>query len=318
MKRFLFFLFIISILAGNTVESQADSKVIKKETFTYSIKGNDTLRLDKYTVPDISTPKACIIFVFGGGFSGGSKDSKNNVNYLENLARMGYVSVGIDYRLGMKNVKMQEGENPMELVSKLENSIAMAVEDLYDATSFVYKKANEWNINRNLIIANGSSAGAVTVLQAEYLICTNSELTRKLPENFNYAGIISFAGAIAKSTDNFELKRKPAPIQFFHGDADSNVPFDKLEIGNIGLYGSLSFSEELKKMKSPYYFYQVNNAAHEIAETPMKHNLNEISVFIQRMVINKSPLMIHTESDEIGKPELKKDFTIIDFIQSNY
>lgn len=315
MKKILVILHLFLIV--NYCFSQKDDKTIRieKETFIYSIKENDTLRLDKYEIPEISTPKACIIFVFGGGFSNGSRDNAENSDFMIELAKKGYTGIAIDYRLGMKNIQLN---NPMEIASTLVNSISMAVEDLYDATNFVYNHSDNWNINKEWIIACGSSAGAITVLQSEYWLCTNHNLTQKLPKQFRYGGIISFAGATLKSSEDKKLITKPSPIQLFHGDSDSNVPYNKLELGPMGLYGSLYISEQLNKMNSPYYFYQVNNAAHEVASLPMKNNLNDIDSFIQKMIFQKQNTIIHTIVDQIGAEEMKKDFTIIDYIKSNY
>ncbi|MCC8147150.1 MAG: alpha/beta hydrolase [Bacteroidales bacterium] len=296
--------------AGNSPE-------IVKQTFVYSIKGQDTLRLDKYYIsPEKdSQPKTCILFVFGGGFATGSRENVENIYFMSQLAKKGYIPIAIDYRLGMKNLQKTD---PVEVASALINSITLAVEDLYDATSFVYDHAQSWNINRNQIIACGSSAGAITVLQGEYLICMNNILKQKLPDNFRYGGIISFAGAILKPVEENEWVLQPSPIQMFHGNADSNVPYNKLEEGPVGLYGSFYLAERLDNINAPYYFYQVNNAGHEIAGLPMKDNLNEIDSFIRKLVIGKQNLQIRTIVNEIGKPEKNKDFTIMDYIRSNY
>ncbi len=300
-----------------TAQSQIENK-IDKQTFIYAVKGNDTLRLDKYDIPEITGDKPCIIFVFGGGFVNGERNNDFNSEYMKRLAQNGCVAIAIDYRLGMKNVKKKKIENPMEFVNMLENTINIAVEDLFDATSYVLSKAQEWNIDPEKIIANGSSAGAVTVLQGEYMICNKETLSKRLPGNFNYAGVIAFAGCIFSNNKDLKWLSKPSPIQMFHGDADSNVPYNKVEMFNLGMYGSKYIAGQLNEMQTPYYFHSVENAAHEIAGDPMIANLDEINSFINRFIIKKEPLIINTKVEQIGKPEMKKDFEIIDFIKSNY
>ncbi len=309
-------LFIISsvyLLAQNPL-----SKNITKETYTFAIKGKDTLRLDKYDIVNSQEDRPCIIFVFGGGFKGGDREDDFNITYLENLAKSGYVAVGIDYRLGLKNLDASQVTDITGIVGLLENAVTIAVEDLYDATRFIYDCAEEWNINKNQIIANGSSAGAVTVLQAEYMICNRDQLTNKLPEEFRYGGIIAFAGAIISHTNKLTWPALPAPIQLFHGDADRNVPYDKIEIMDKGMLGSNYIANELNEMQAPHYYYNVINAAHEIASDPMANNLDEIRSFITKFVINKKHLIINTDSRQIGKPDMKKDFELMDYIQTNY
>lgn len=312
-KIFLLITFGICILIANV----SANPVVDKSTFIYSIKGNDTLRLDKYEVPDLVQNKPCVIFVFGGGFVGGSRDNDSNASYMRRLAEMGYVSIAIDYRLGLTNVKGAEDMNPMEFINLFGNTIAMAVEDLFDATNFVLDNSVGWNIDREQVIANGSSAGAITILQAEYDICTDGALSKKLPDNFNYAGIIAFAGAIFSTDGDLKWQKKPAPIQMFHGNGDSNVPYDKIEMFNLGFYGSSHIAGQLQVMQSPYYFYDVNNGAHEVAHMPMQENLSEIDSFIRNYAVKKKPWMIHAKMEEIGRPEIRKNFELKDFIKAN-
>ncbi len=318
MKKCIVFVFLFVVFnLYITRVCKADTEV-DKQTFIYSVKGNDTLRLDKYEVfPDMMN-KPCVIFVFGGGFKGGARDEDYNASYMRNLARSGYTAVAIDYRLGLRDFRQVEDTGPMEIVRLLGNSILMAVEDLFEATRFVYEHADEWKIDKTKIVANGSSAGAVTVLQAEYMICNKAELTKLLPLNFCYGGVIAFAGAVFSENGDLKWPSKPVPIQMFHGDADRNVPYDKIEMYNTGIYGSKHIAAQLDSLQSPYYFYNVINAAHEIAGNPMSENLEEIKSFIDRFVIKQEKLTIRLDVREIGKPEVKKDFTIMDYIITNY
>lgn len=291
---------------------------IDKQTFAYSVKDGNTLQLDKYSLKggNIGEAKPCVIFMFGGGFVTGTRDDNYYVEYFNKLATKGYVVVSIDYRLGMKNAGSQM--DPMRFVVTLNNSISMAVEDLFDATAFVIKHADEWQIEKNAIIANGSSAGAISVLQGAYNISNKTKLTQALPENFNYAGVIAFAGAIFSMNGGLKWENTPAPIQMFHGDADSNVPYDKLEMAGFGFYGSKHISEQFEKLNHPYYFCKIENAAHEIAGAPMTDCLDEIYSFIDKFALNKKQLMINTEVKQIGKPEMKKDFNMEDYIKTNF
>ena len=59
-----------------------------------------------------------------------------------------------------------------------------AVEDFYDATGFVINQSSDWNIDVEQIVASGSSAGAITVLQAEYDLCNGHELAKKATDRF--------------------------------------------------------------------------------------------------------------------------------------
>ena len=78
---------------------------VHQETMVYSVKGNDTLRLDKYSIKgDQMTP--CVIFMFGGGFHAGTRNDTIYAAYFDFLVHKGFSVISIDYRLGLKNVKV--------------------------------------------------------------------------------------------------------------------------------------------------------------------------------------------------------------------
>ncbi len=312
-KIVLLFLCLFSVYSGLTAQTGID-----KQTFIYAIKGTDTLRLDKYDSLTKQQPSPCVVFMFGGGFHSGQRDSRYFLDYFNHLVENGYTVISIDYRLGLKDAQISTSANPMQFITFLGNSIQMAVEDLYDATSFIVDCNEEWKIDANAIIACGSSAGAISVLHGEYNICNSTNLTKKLPDKFRYAGIIAFAGAIFSTEGDIKWRQQPAPIQFFHGDADSNVPYDKIELYNFGFYGSKHIAQQLNEMNSPYYFYSQHNAAHEVSGSPIKENLDEIDSFLNKFVKKKLHLVINQQVAEIGKPEMKKDFNLIDYIKSNW
>lgn len=295
-----------------TLVSFAQADEINRTTHIYSVKGTDTLRLDRYYLPSAVNPQPCLIYVFGGGFAGGVKSSDSYNKLFSNMLNQGYSVVSIDYRLGMKGVK-----DPSEFPAALIQSIFMAVEDLFDATRYVIDNAEDLNINPDMIVTCGSSAGAITVLQAEYAISNNEVLSEKLPDGFDYAGVIAFAGAIFNMDAKLQWANKPAPILLFHGDADKSVPFDKIEMMNAGLYGSKHIADQLNTLQYPHYFYKVENAAHEMAVIPMDWNLNEINAFLQQFVKEKRQLITNTAVQQIGKPEMKKDFSLMDYIRAN-
>lgn len=303
---------------------------IEKQTFIYSVKGADTLRLDKYELPGEEGSRPCVVFVFGGGFVTGTRDNKNYLPYFHYLAGKGYKVVSIDYRLGLKMameaVKKQEAETGEKAKMRAKdglavftNTIEMAVEDLFDATDFILRHADEWNVDKSLIISSGSSAGAITVLQGEYEICSGRKLAEKLPEGFNYAGVISFAGAVFSTDGNLKWTAATAPIQMFHGDADRNVPYDKVRIPftRIGFFGSKHIAGQLTRTDLPHYFYDVVNADHSVAVSPMSDNLDEIDAFISRLVLEKEKIFINTTEDRYALPKMKKKFGIMEYVRAN-
>lgn len=304
---------LLSLLAVSSAE-------IAKSTMLYAVKGADSLRLDRYTAIGAATEKRpCMIFLFGGGFVSGTRDDGEYLDYFHYLVSRGMDVISIDYRLGLRDVTPAELASPELFAGKLAGAVRMAVDDLYSATAFVVRNADSWNIAPEKIVLCGSSAGAVTVLQGEYGCCNGSPNTAVLPEGFRYAGVISMAGAILHQGDDLVWGHKPAPLLLFHGTADSNVPYKALHVPGAGFFGSRYIAEQLYgQIHSPFVFYSVKGAAHEMATEPMFRNRFEIESFLQQLVYGKQPLMIRTEATVIGKPLPEENFTLEDFVRSNF
>jgi dipeptidyl aminopeptidase/acylaminoacyl peptidase len=287
-----------------------------KETFTYAVKNGVDLRMDKYAMPGKAAGgQPCVIFMFGGSFRGGTRDSKTYLDYFNDLAGHGYTVVSIDYRLGLKDVKPQ---SMAETVPALKRAIDWAVEDLYDATTFALKHAGEWNINPAQIIISGSSAGAIAVLQAEYERCNSGPLAANLPRGFRYAGVVGFAGAILAFSNTLQWEKMPAPTILFHGDADDTVPFAKLKLENIMFCGSQEIKEQLDRRGASYALLQFAGNKHEVSSNPLKYNLPEVRRLIEIMVLKSMPVNIHAL---LGKPGVKspdQPLSIEDFIKTNF
>ena len=258
-----------------------------------------------------------MIFAFGGGFKGGDKAAKDYIPYFEFLAKNGYVVISTDYRTALKTQDWSVVRNQQGFLKVICHAIDTAVEDLYDATKFVIDKSSEWKIDPSKIMTSGSSAGALTVLQAEYDICNGHELAKRLPADFNYAGVVSFAGAIT-DFDSCHWNQTPCPIMLFHGDADRNVPYEQAYLEGLGgMWGSAEIAKSLEKEQASYAFYSVPNAGHEIAGRPMNSNQHEILGFLNRQAIGKEKFAISICERIPGDTREKEEITIDDYIQTN-
>ena len=231
----------------------------------------------------------------------------------------GYTVVSIDYRLGMKKA-MQAGTLSEETFPEAWiTTLAMATGDLYDATAYVCDHASAWGVDKTRIVASGSSAGAITVLMGEYGICNGHPLARqKLPQDFNYAGVISYAGAIFDTQEELRWAKTPAPMMLFHGDADRNVPYDAVLYDGNGFFGSKHIADMLTERRIPHWFYSVANTNHVMATRPMYDNRYEIDAFLEKLVLKREPLVIDTYVTPLEAPELPKAFTLSDYIDANY
>ena len=270
------FLIVFAVLLSMELWAQADY------TEEFAVKDTNHLMLDVY-MPTIAPPDTgfpCFVYVFGGGFIGGRRDEPMMVKAFDQLAERGYVVVAIDYRLGLKGVKNMG----ISMVNTLEYAIRLAVEDLYSATSYLCKHANRFHINTNEMIISGGSAGAITVLQADYWLHNQHETTKLLPANFRYAAVISYAGAILSRHGKVKYADgNPAPTLFYHGTEDQLVNYNQIAFANIGFFGSNKIVPQFEKFGYPYKIRRMKNFGHEVAAI-LPYTLDEVVEFYQDYV----------------------------------
>ena len=285
MKRFISFLSLFLFLLPLLLFAQTP----RKETRTFAVKEGQDLKLDIYSSSTREVEKTpCLIFVFGGGFKEGSRDWEYYTDYFQYFSQKGFTVISIDYRLGMKGQKAPSIFNRKPMI----RSIEMAVSDLYSATNYVLKHAEELNIDSQRIIISGSSAGAITVLQADYELRNNKESDKTLPQDFRYAGVISFAGSIYSTEGLPSYLTPPAPTLFFHGSADKLVPYGSTRFFKIGMFGSKPLTKRFREQGYPYQFYSMQDMGHDVSEYPMKDFLPEIERFVRDFIFDKKLWMM--------------------------
>lgn len=311
MKQLLTFVALLVAVATTTAQE------VVRTTHHYATHDGIELMLDRYdTNIACEECRPCMIFVFGGGFKQGTRDHEMYISYLERLATEGIVAISIDYRLGLKEPPAQGGK--LAIVKALTNAVNIAVEDLYSATNYILANATEWKIDPNIIMISGSSAGAITVLQAEWLRCNGEEMAEVLPDDFRYAGVVSCAGAIFSTKGKPKFKQEAAPMLLFHGTSDGNVPYHKSSIMGIGFYGSKHIVKRLDKVLSPYYFYSAQYVTHTLAATPFIDQQDLILQFINDYVIRGRRLYIEADIYDPHIPQRPTRFTPMDYIRTNY
>lgn len=280
MKRIIL-IFLSAIVAVSTF-------AVNKSTYAFAEKDGQTLKLDVYMPEDTLKEHPCLVFAFGGGFKMGARDEASYQKFLTEMAENGIVGVSIDYRLGLKD---KEIKNLIQLAKILETSVNMAVEDMASAVKFVLENATELKVNPKQIMLSGSSAGAITSLQTDYYLC-NSKI-KELPEDFRFAGVISFAGAVASFGEKLEYKKQPAPVLFMHGTKDELVTYNKQVVLKRGMYGSNYLIENLwVKNNWPYMALRFRNFGHEVAMIGFKENVPTILEFIDKFVLNPNKIYV--------------------------
>lgn len=205
--------------------------LLHTDTYVYSRrKGDDgqKLKLDIYYDPAFSDvpDKPVIFYNHGGGWN--SAFDRNTISqvWLRHFAHEGYVCVSIDYREGIEYICNGSAvPESYSIHDCMMYALNIALEDIFDATSFVIGKARKYGFDPGKIIITGGSAGAINSVTAEYLICNGDPLARKhLPKGFNYAGVMCLSGGLWKEgIDEPVWNSRPCPILFVHGTADDSV-----------------------------------------------------------------------------------------------
>ncbi|HEX8803628.1 MAG TPA: alpha/beta hydrolase [Acidimicrobiales bacterium] len=173
-----------------------------------------TLLLDLYRpAGDTNTHRAAIVWVHGGGFTGGTRTSAEIVDEANTFARKGFVTVSIDYRLAPQGC--------FPVTQSCLTGIIDAKHDAQAAVRFLRANAGTYGIDPTRIAIGGSSAGAITALNVGYS-----------PEDPGTSGNPGFPsdvrGAVSLSGAKVLTTADPgdAPALLFHGTEDQLVSYD--------------------------------------------------------------------------------------------
>jgi predicted esterase len=269
---------------------------IVTETYTYATKNSEALKLDIYLPQnDPDTARAALIYLHGGGFSTGTRDTEKIKEFCTRMAGYGYVTVSMSYRLPRKSTATGFGCD-CKAEDKL-NTFIGAIQDIQDASYFLIERREQFGINPQKLILAGSSAGAEAALNAAYQppMCYGLD-----SGPVSYAGVISMAGAIPDTVVIYE--DSAVPSLFFHGTDDNLVPYataphhycPKGKPGYLILNGPLTIVEKLGQLHTPYWLHTTCGGAHEISDLPMTEYFDVITAFCNRFVINGEKVPIKT------------------------
>jgi acetyl esterase/lipase len=239
---------------------------------TYLTANNWDAKLDVYRRRDATTPNRTLIYIHGGGWTGGAKET-SALSFLPFL-QMGWNVVNVEYRLARVSLA------------------PAAVEDCLCALRWVYRNAKQYNIDTTRLVVTGNSAGAHLALTSGMLPAATG-LDRQCPgtEDLKVAAIINWYGItdvvdlldganmkvyavawLGSMPNRDEIARRVSPLTYvrpglppvitIHGDADPTVPYthgvrlrDALEKARVpnrlvtvpgGLHGGFSQSEMVR------------------------------------------------------------------------
>ena len=218
---------------------------------TYLRAGGVDLKLDVYQPRGATTPTPTLIYIHGGGWTNGNKESSalTFLPYME----MGWAIINVEYRMA------DDAHAPA------------AVEDCRCALRWVYRNAEQYNFDLDTIVVTGNSAGGHLSLTTG-LLPASAGLDRQCPgdrrrtwstgttstEELKVAAVINWYGItdvydlahrqpgisgnfteawLGSSADRDEIAKRVSPVTYvrsglppiltIHGDADPIVPYDQ-------------------------------------------------------------------------------------------
>jgi acetyl esterase/lipase len=201
----------------------------------YLTANNWDAKLDVYQARDATIPNRTLVYVHGGGWTGGSKEG-SALTFLPFL-ELGWNVVNVEYRL-----------------AKVSQAPA-AVEDCLCALRWVYRHAKDYNIDTTKLVTMGNSAGGHLALMMG-MAPASAGLDRQCPgtEDLRVAAVINWYGItdvndllagsnmktyavtwLGSMTSREEIATRLSPLSYvragippvitIQGDADPTVPY---------------------------------------------------------------------------------------------
>jgi len=202
---------------------------------TYITANNYDAKLDIYQARDAGTPQPTVIYIHGGGWTGGSKEA--SILSLLPYFEMGWNVVNVEYRLAHVSLA------------------PAAVEDCMCALRWVIHNAKQYNVDINRIVVTGNSAGGHLALTTG-MIPASAGLDRECPgpEELKVAAIVNWYGItdvadlldgdnmkiyavtwLGSMPNRVEIAKRVSPLAYvrpglppiitIQGDADPTVPY---------------------------------------------------------------------------------------------
>jgi acetyl esterase/lipase len=200
--------------------------------------------------------RPAVVFIHGGGFTGGDKAEYRSASVSADLCRAGYVVVSCNYVLGPKS---REGVWPQN------------IKDCRDAVRWVRAHARELGVNPDKIAVAGGSAGGYLALmvglsddntgpggdpQAKHSAKVSAVIDMYGVVNFSKHGKGDVVGATSAEQQaylpEFQCDPQDPAVLILHGTADATVDIQQSD----------AMAKALRAAKAPYEYIVVDGAPH--------------------------------------------------------
>jgi acetyl esterase/lipase len=256
-------------------------------------------KLDAYLPAEsFERPLPAVVFIHGGGWTGGSKSEAVATGICRTLAENGYAAFSIDYKLNTVT-KGEDGKSRITKVVWPEN-----LHDCKSAIRYVRRHAREFGIDPDRIAVMGASADAhLALLVAATKDSAQWNVGGLDPETSNEVAAVvefygrhdvsrdrrqHFAGATPEETEINVTAASPVthltpsmpPVLAIQGEADKIVPVT---------YGR-ELAERLKTLGVPHEYVEIPGAGHSFGlKLPQKDLTPIVLDFLGRHLAKKDP-----------------------------
>ncbi len=249
-------------------------------------------RLDLYVqyARDFKVRRPGVLFIHGGGFTGGDKAEYRSASVSADLARAGYVVVSCNYILGPKD---KPGVWPRNIA------------DCRDAVRWMRANANVMGLDPDRIAVAGGSAGGYLAL----MVGLSDDKTgpggdpaakhsAKVSAVIDMYGVVNFSrhgkGDVvgASSTEQkaylpeLQCDAQDPAVLILHGTADTTVDIAQSE----------DMAKALRSAKTPYEYIVVDGAPHTFDLHPKGKSWKRTGVFAGAEVSSSSTQADLTEA----------------------
>ena len=215
--------------------------------------GSTALQLDVYR-PQLAcdAPRPTVVFIHGGGFTGGSRKGANVEAIAQELTRRGINLLSISYRLQGDNPVISsefaaferdfQALNALQSVAQV-TAFTAAVEDTVRALRWAVSNAGTYCIDPARFGVWGGSAGAITAMHVAYSL---DEYAIPRPP---VRVAVDYWGALLRSSD---LEAGEPPLFVMHGTIDPTVPYTN----------ALDITGQAQRVGVPFTFYSITGGGH--------------------------------------------------------
>lgn len=302
MRKNIFFLILLYCFSSSIYAQDKPTSVFSTEAgarywvqpdIVYNVANNTQLKLDVWYPNESKTPTPTLVYIHGGGWIFGTKES--SVLQFMPFLEKGWRVVNVEYRMAS-------------------NSLApAAVEDTRCALRWVYRNAKQWNFDTTKIVLTGHSAGGHLSLITGMLpdgtsLDNNCYADEKYGDvKMNVAAIINWFGItdvndiiqganlknygamwVGSQTNAADIARKVSPLTYvreglmpiltIHGDKDDVVPYSH----------ATRLHEALDKAKVKNQLYTIKGGGHGgFTQAEFVNAYNEIWKFLRENKITQ-------------------------------